>query len=57
MGSKDEEASEITNTDPTMSGISDIPQLSKEQPVFDIEEVQLQFDLNHSLHKLCVKNG
>lgn len=58
MGSKDEEASEITNTDSTiMSGISDIPQLSKEQPVFDIEEVQLQFDLNHSLHKLSVKNN
>lgn len=58
MSSRDEEASEITNTGSTiMSGISDAAQLSKEQPVFDIEQVQLQFSLNHSLHKLCVKNN
>lgn len=58
MSSRDEEASEITNPDSTiMSGLSDGAQFSEEQPVFDIEQVQLQFGLNHSLHKLCVKNN
>lgn len=57
MGANGDDMSDMATTDSTViSGISQNTQAS-EQPIFDIEQVHLQFGLNHSLHKLYVKNN